>query len=768
NDLIDVNSKYMQQELKLQQARKNSNVAAIDSNEKVKDLKAEQKATESLEKSYKQLDAIQEKLSSMQKSKGFLDNDMIERTNALLSETRSKLDSNGIQSDFREVSNLVELLNSNLRELNTGNTLSRQETVFNASLQNMESRIDSFIDKCREMGNADHLIERVEQAFRSIDTSNIERANVDLRQMTTTLQQAEREARQLSSTMNNGRTFFGDFGSEFRDNLFTFTAGELLADGIRSLGHSLTTLVKDYDTAFANLKKVADYEDVMNISQLDEIERKAVSIAKNVGQSSQDVIQAIADTIQMGGYGMNEATQIAEQTMMLANVAEMTQQAASEGVVTMLSAFKLDPLKEIPLVVNGVTQSTDELTDSMDKLNYIGNNFAVSSSGLLDAIQSGANVLAEYGVGMNDTLAMIAGANSTLQNTSKVGNGLKTIAINLSGMKVNAREGTLELNKTAKALQEIAGIDVYSDKSKGEVKEMMTILDELQLVWGKLREDERLALSEGIAGKQQAAVFASLMSNFETVKKAQSELDQGFHFGSAIAENEQYISSISGKLNTLKETWVGVFNTIFNSEAFKSFLDVLISVSEVIAKIITSLDEVGMLTPMLLALGGALTTKLFGNGITNAFNSMLESSSRLVGIIPNLFSGFSGISRMMNTTATATTIAGGAAASTATTLASLTPVLLGVAGALGALAIGLKVYDSLNESLNEEKQRLEESISTRKSEIDSIEQQKKSLGEIADEYDKLKNKPAKTNDEVERLKELTNEVAKIMPELIIG
>ncbi|MGL5764736.1 MAG: hypothetical protein ACRCX8_03750, partial [Sarcina sp.] len=46
NDLIDVNSKYMQQELKLQQARKNSNVAAIDSNEKVKDLKAEQKATE--------------------------------------------------------------------------------------------------------------------------------------------------------------------------------------------------------------------------------------------------------------------------------------------------------------------------------------------------------------------------------------------------------------------------------------------------------------------------------------------------------------------------------------------------------------------------------------------------------------------------------------------------------------------------------------------------------------------------------------------------
>ena len=34
-------------------------------------------------------------------------------------------------------------------------------------------------------------------------------------------------------------------------------------------------------------------------------------------------------------------------------------------------------MKEVSVVVDGVTKSTDQLTDSMDKLNYVGNNFAI-------------------------------------------------------------------------------------------------------------------------------------------------------------------------------------------------------------------------------------------------------------------------------------------------------------------------------------------------------------------------------------------------------
>ena len=159
---------------------------------------------------------------------------------------------------------------------------------------------------------------------------------------------------------------------------------------------------------------------------------------------------------------------------------------------------------------------------------------------------------------MNDTIAMITGANTTLQNPQKVGNGLKTIAINLAGIKANAKDGTLELNKTAKTLTEVAGIDIFEDKKTGQIKDMAQVMEELAAKWDKFTEKERAGISEAIAGKEQATVFQSLMTNFETVKQVQDELNQGWHFCSALAENSQYVDSLSGKLNKLKETWVEI------------------------------------------------------------------------------------------------------------------------------------------------------------------------------------------------------------------
>ena len=67
-------------------------------------------------------------------------------------------------------------------------------------------------------------------------------------------------------------------------------------------------------------------------------------------------------------------------------------------------------------------------------------------------------------------------------------------------VKADAYTGELALNKTALALKEIANIDVYSDKKKGEIKDMVSILDELYDRWGDFSEEEQLGLAEAIAG----------------------------------------------------------------------------------------------------------------------------------------------------------------------------------------------------------------------------------------------------------------------------
>ena len=52
--------------------------------------------------------------------------------------------------------------------------------------------------------------------------------------------------------------------------------------------------------------------------------------------------------------------------------------------------------------------------------------------------------------------------------------------------------------------------------------------------------------------KTQSNVFNSLMSNWDTYKKMMSEFDQGMQFGSANKEMENQLTSIEGRLNSLK------------------------------------------------------------------------------------------------------------------------------------------------------------------------------------------------------------------------
>lgn len=163
-----------------------------------------------------------------------------------------------------------------------------------------------------------------------------------------------------------------NFFEDLYDNMRTYQLGDLIVDGIQDALYSVKDIVISLDSAMANVKKVADPIDVSSIDKLDEIKSKAISISKEVGMASEDVINSIADTVQSGGYRMEEAIEIARQTMMLANVGEMSAENATKGVVSMLAGFNLSPLREMQVEVNGVTQKTNELTNAMDMVNHVG------------------------------------------------------------------------------------------------------------------------------------------------------------------------------------------------------------------------------------------------------------------------------------------------------------------------------------------------------------------------------------------------------------
>ena len=360
----------------------------------------------------------------------------------------------------------------------------------------------------------------------------------------------------------------------------------------------------------------------------------------------------------------------------------------------------------------------------------------------------GGTVLSQYGIAMEDAVGLITAANESIQDPAKVGNALKSLAINMSGLKANASKGTMELNKTAKALKEIAGIDVYSDKSKGQVKDMVTILDELnvKLKEGKLNQDEFLALSEALAGKEQAAVFQALMGNYETFKQIQGEFAEGLHFGSAEKENAAYVDSLNGKLNKLKEVWIDTLMVLADSDALKGLLDNIISISEGINKFIKGIDSIGLTFPVLLGLisGTSSGFKVFNSSIEAASSEGAKFGLSLDGIKNTISSGV--VPAIKGFVKQGLLIGG---------------ITLAVQGV--ALA-----WDKLNNSVKDAGKELQSVEDEHLSNISSQNQKIKTLETVGVQYEQLANKAKRTAEEEQEMIRLGNELAQILPEMVIG
>lgn len=405
-------------------------------------------------------------------------------------------------------------------------------------------------------------------------------------------------------------------------------------------------------------------------------------------------------------------------------------------------------------------------------------------------MKRGGSVLHEYGVSLGDTVGMITATNEAIQNPEKVGNGLKSVAINLAGMKVSADDGTLSLNKTAKGLKEIAGITIYKNKDTGELKNMVQLLDELKGKWGELREDEQKGLAEAIAGKQQAAIFQSLMGNYETFKEIRSEFSQGLQFGSAEAENKQYLDSLAGRLNELKTIWADIFQTVFNSNTTYGFLDCLISVSNGINSVIKTLERLKLTTPALIGSFMTLKTLFSSMGTTNGVMNMarlinplnmilapIKGVTTTIQAYKNSLNAMSagrglGLNSIERATLGLTTFRTEMARTTfgARALNLATGLLNGAMIGLATFAIskGIQWIDDTIHKYEKLAEKQKEVIGTTTSEISSLQQKKKSLEGISEEYNNLASKTEKTADETARFSELKQQIADIAPELVLG
>ena len=74
------------------------------------------------------------------------------------------------------------------------------------------------------------------------------------------------------------------------------------------------------------------------------------------------------------------------------------------------------------------------------------NNFAISTDGLATALQNSASALKTAGNDINESIALATAANTVVQDPNKVGAGLRTISLRITGT-ASAKEELEELGE---------------------------------------------------------------------------------------------------------------------------------------------------------------------------------------------------------------------------------------------------------------------------------------------------------------------------------
>ena len=187
-----------------------------------------------------------------------------------------------------------------------------------------------------------------------------------------------------------GRTFFGEIGRGFKQiGQFVGTYGVYMK-AVQTI-KQMAGAVKDVDDAMTELRKVTDAP----MSQVTAYFDEATKSAKKYGQTISDVIKNTADWQRLG-YNLNDAKKLSDMTTLYQNVGDnMTQESASSSMVSTLQGFQL---------------AADQAEHIVDAFNEVGNNFAIGSDGIGEALQRSASSMYAAGNTMEETIGLVTAA----------------------------------------------------------------------------------------------------------------------------------------------------------------------------------------------------------------------------------------------------------------------------------------------------------------------------------------------------------------------
>lgn len=367
-------------------------------------------------------------------------------------------------------------------------------------------------------------------------------------------------------------SYISEMGQKFRSlsqYLISNFGFQALTTGIRSG----VTSIKELDSAMTELKKTSEGTK----QEYRDFTTQARSDAKDIGSTTTQITNSAADFSRLG-YTLGESQTLAKNTGVLKNVSEF--ESIDDATTAMISMMKAYDVK------------VDDSMDLIDKMNLIGNNYAISTDGIATALQDSGSALVAAGNDFDKSVALVTAANSVVQDPSKVGAGLRTIALRLRGTTAEELssmgedteglvETTSKLNSNIKSLTAVngkAGVSILD--MNGNYRDTYDILKDISQVWNDIGKQDladgqnrQAALLEMMAGKNRSNILASILQHPELLTDVYNDSANNYQ-NSAQNELNTYLDSIEAKTTKIKESWSQLWQSEGTTNTFKGLLDV--------------------------------------------------------------------------------------------------------------------------------------------------------------------------------------------------
>ncbi|PIH59673.1 phage tail tape measure protein, partial [Paenibacillus sp. LK1] len=564
---------------------------------------------------------------------------------------------------------------------------------YKTSLENMSNKLAISMSNYERKGNkeaADGVRELQNRLNQFTDTKGVAGYKAMLQQLNSEFNKITTNAKVSGQSINS---LGNQFTSATQKVALWLGATTGVFAPIRMLRSGLEDIY-NMDKAMTDLMKVTDETD----STYQKFVKTSSTLADSIGNTTLNVVKSGSEWSRLG-YDIQTAQNMAKQTLVYQNVGDIkTPEDASKQLISSIKGFDIE-----------VDREAKNVAKVVDIYNEVGNKFAISTDGIGQAVQRSASSLYTAGNTIEESVALITAANTTVQDPAKVGNALKTLSMRLRGVD----EDGAAVDGLLPSLEEkFQSIGLTLKKDEKTFKNTYEIFSDLHSVWDRLSDIQRADVLELVAGKMQGNIASSMIENWND---AEGALQAGLNsFGSAAKENAAFLESMQGHIAKFKNA----VSDYWGNSSSRDFLNSMIDAGTTLVK----------------TLGNAGRTLAIAGGLFVAFRSkaIVETTVSLYKFVTGLFA-----------TKTAIDGAGNSASQAATKMTIFQRSL----GAIGLVVSAASILVSVMSQVNNETERMNDTIekTNRKHEElsnelkDSTSYYKENYNEISNNAD-VKNK----------------------------